>query len=99
MTGDANSTKNEDEELVQLLDDALKDFKETPKKSTDDDLEDFLSVVDREAAQRAANNFQQMLENITKQQQQSPNFGSNEDAPSTSNTLSDEDQFQQTINR
>jgi peroxin-19 len=50
------------DDLSDLLDNALQDFGK--KKNTDDDLDEFMAGIDREAAQQAAKNFQVMLENM-----------------------------------
>uniref|UniRef100_A0A914N4T1 Peroxin-19 n=1 Tax=Meloidogyne incognita TaxID=6306 RepID=A0A914N4T1_MELIC len=52
-----NSQENE---LVELLDDALKDFK-TLQKTTDDDLDEFMQKIDDEATEKAAQKFEEML--------------------------------------
>lgn len=52
----------EKKELLNLLDNALDDF-DKPKTS-DDDLDEFMYSLDRNAAQKAAKNFHEMLEKI-----------------------------------
>jgi hypothetical protein len=49
---------NQENELVELLDDALKDFKTSTPKTTDDDLDDYLQKVDDEATEKAAQKFE-----------------------------------------
>ncbi|KAF7632411.1 hypothetical protein Mgra_00008191 [Meloidogyne graminicola] len=56
-----NETNNESE-LVELLDEALNDFKlSSPPKTTDDDLDDLMQKVDDEATEKAAQKFELML--------------------------------------
>jgi hypothetical protein len=50
------------EELSQLLDSALQDFNK--KKTTDDELDDLMADLDREAAQKAAQEFNHMLQQM-----------------------------------
>nr|CAD2136322.1 unnamed protein product [Meloidogyne enterolobii] len=52
-----NSQENE---LIDLLDDALEDFK-TLQKTTDDDLDEFMQKIDDEATEKAAQKFEEML--------------------------------------
>lgn len=54
----------EENELSDLLDSALNDFGKF--KTTDDDLDDYMSSLDRDAAQKAATNFHEMLEKMAK---------------------------------
>ncbi|KAL7070142.1 hypothetical protein ACQ4LE_010302 [Meloidogyne hapla] len=61
-----NSQENE---LVELLDDALKDFKTSPPKSTDDDLDEFMQKVDDEATEKAAQKFEAMLNQMINKMQ------------------------------
>ena len=48
----------QENELVELLDDALKDFKTSAPKTTDDDLDYFMQKVDDEATEKAAHKFE-----------------------------------------
>ncbi|CAK5078690.1 unnamed protein product [Meloidogyne enterolobii] len=60
-----NSQENE---LVELLDDALKDFK-TLQKTTDDDLDEFMQKIDDEATEKAAQKFEEMLNQMADKMQ------------------------------
>nr|CAD2205553.1 unnamed protein product [Meloidogyne enterolobii] len=62
-------TENSQEsELVELLDDALKDFK-TLQKTTDDDLDQFMQKIDDEATEKAAQKFEEMLNQMADEMQ------------------------------
>lgn len=50
-----------------MLDSALLDFGKTKRKEEDDDdLDDYMATMDREAAQKAAANFQNMLDQMAR---------------------------------
>lgn len=51
------------EELSQLLDSALQDFSKK-KTNDDDDLDDYMEKLDAEAAQKAAKEFNHMLQQM-----------------------------------
>lgn len=58
-----NSQDNQNaEELSQLLDSALQDFNK--KKTSDEELDDLMADMDREAAQKAAQEFNHMLQQM-----------------------------------
>uniref|UniRef100_A0A914HAP6 Peroxin-19 n=1 Tax=Globodera rostochiensis TaxID=31243 RepID=A0A914HAP6_GLORO len=58
---------NSASKLVELLDDALNDFKPPPVKANDDDdLDEFMQKGDSEATQKAAQKFQAMLEGMVR---------------------------------
>lgn len=61
---EVNQSPTEGDDLTELLDSALNDFGKT--KTSDDDLDDFMSSLDRDAAQKAAANFHEMLEKMAK---------------------------------
>ncbi|CAP27118.1 Protein CBR-PRX-19 [Caenorhabditis briggsae] len=61
------------EELSALLDETLGDFDETPKvapRNTDDELDELMASADQEAAQKAAKDFQKMLEQMVTLQEE-----------------------------
>lgn len=77
-----NNVKAADD-LSELLDSALKDFGKA--KTTDEELDEIMDGLDREATQKAAKNFQAMLEGMVtvmdqEQQQQAAAGPSGEDA-------------------
>ncbi|KAK6743573.1 hypothetical protein RB195_010693 [Necator americanus] len=57
------------EGLSELLDDALKGFTERPR-TTDDELDEIMAVQDQAAAQKAAGDFQAMLQQMVKVQEE-----------------------------
>ncbi|KAL3095452.1 hypothetical protein niasHS_007551 [Heterodera schachtii] len=59
---------SDDPKLIELLDDALNDFKSPPAKENDDDFDEFMQKVDNEATQKAAEKFQSMLEEMVKKE-------------------------------
>uniref|UniRef100_A0A0K0D9I2 Peroxin-19 n=1 Tax=Angiostrongylus cantonensis TaxID=6313 RepID=A0A0K0D9I2_ANGCA len=58
------------ESLSELLDDALKGFTERPR-TTDDELDEIMAEHDQAAAQKAAGDFQAMLQQMVKVQEPS----------------------------
>ncbi|KAH7731713.1 PRX-19 protein [Aphelenchoides avenae] len=81
---DSNNTENntKTDDLAELLDSALKDFGKS--KTSDEELDELMDGLDREATQKAAKNFQAMLEGMVtaidhEQEQQAPS-GTEEDA-------------------
>ena len=67
-----DAAKDADEDLSKLLDSALNDFGKT--KLSDDDFDEFMANQDKKEVQKAAKDFQQMLEqmvtNIEKESEQ-----------------------------
>ncbi|VDM56145.1 unnamed protein product [Angiostrongylus costaricensis] len=57
------------ESLSELLDDALKGFTERPR-TTDDELDEIMAEQDQAAAQKAAGDFQAMLQQMVKVQEE-----------------------------
>ncbi|VDO30936.1 unnamed protein product [Haemonchus placei] len=68
---DGSSKKNikDPDALSELLDDALKGFSERPR-TTDDELDEIMAAHDQAAAQKAAGDFQQMLQQMVKVQEE-----------------------------
>ncbi|XGW16113.1 hypothetical protein V3C99_001506 [Haemonchus contortus] len=68
---DGSSKKNikDPDALSELLDDALKGFSERPR-TTDDELDEIMAEHDQAAAQKAAGDFQQMLQQMVKIQEE-----------------------------
>ncbi|CAD6185704.1 unnamed protein product [Caenorhabditis auriculariae] len=67
----SSGDKNDDvDELAKMLDNAVKDFKPAPPKNTDDELDELMAVKDQEAAQKAASDFQSMLAQMVKVQEE-----------------------------
>jgi len=68
MSGPHASSQDDSSDLSRLLDNALADFGKA-RATTDDDLDTMMGHLDQEATQRAAQKFQNMLE----QMMQTPN--------------------------
>lgn len=81
------------ESLSALLDDALGDFGKT--KTSDQELDDFMDAMDREAAQKAAGKFQQMLQKLVEERKEEEE----EKQEVTANPSSSKDEFTETLNR
>ncbi|CAI5445231.1 unnamed protein product [Caenorhabditis angaria] len=71
MSGE-EAKKSEADELSELLDSTLKNFDETKvvPKSTDDELDELMDLQDQKAAQKAAGDFQKMLEQMVQVQEE-----------------------------
>ncbi|EYC06996.1 hypothetical protein Y032_0072g641 [Ancylostoma ceylanicum] len=69
--GEGPSKKNvqDAEGLSELLDDALKGFADRPR-TTDDELDEIMAEQDQAAAQKAAGDFQAMLQQMVKVQEE-----------------------------
>lgn len=74
---DENSAENlrnkTDEELSALLDQTLSEFSSNPApapRNTDDELDELMASADQEAAQKAAKDFQKMLEQMVTLQEE-----------------------------
>ncbi|KAJ1350705.1 hypothetical protein KIN20_006570 [Parelaphostrongylus tenuis] len=69
---DGDPPKNDSQDvqgLSELLDDALKGFKERPR-TTDDELDELMAEHDQAAAQKAAGDFQAMLQQMVRVQEE-----------------------------
>lgn len=84
------SQEDEEGNLSKLLDDALGDFGKV--KTSDEELDDFMSTMDREAAQKAAGKFQQMLQQLAQEQE-------NKQSSSSTPQNSADGEFTKTLNR
>uniref|UniRef100_A0A915EAN6 Peroxin-19 n=1 Tax=Ditylenchus dipsaci TaxID=166011 RepID=A0A915EAN6_9BILA len=92
-----DADKQEDEDnLSSLLDSALGDFGKN--KKSDDDLDDFMASMDREAAQKAAKKFQQMLEEMAQAGQNDAEEGDSTHI-SAGPSSSEQNSFMEAINR
>ncbi|CAB3403485.1 unnamed protein product [Caenorhabditis bovis] len=71
---EAEKKRKHDEELAKLFEETLREFKDTdepkPKKTSDDDLDEFMAIHDQKAAQKAASDFQQMLSQMVQVQEE-----------------------------
>jgi hypothetical protein len=91
------TTTAADAELSQLLDDALQDFganrRATAAANSDAELDELMSTMDRDAAQKAAKDFETMLTQLAELQksiiEKQP---SSSDAPLSSSSLVDGEQ-------
>jgi hypothetical protein len=97
-SGESNKQPSEaDNDLSDLLDNALGDFASQKKAgTTDDDLDDFMTSIDQEAAQKAAKNFQHMLEALAESGGKEELVG---EAAATTASVGEPSSFMEAINR
>ncbi|KHJ82818.1 hypothetical protein OESDEN_17487 [Oesophagostomum dentatum] len=67
--GSSKKNVQDAEGLSELLDDALKGFTDRPR-TTDDELDEIMAEQDQAAAQKAAGEFQTMLQQMVKVQEE-----------------------------
>lgn len=93
-----NDYNNAEEDLSNLLDNALNDFGKN--KLNDDDFDEFMATQDKKEVQQAAKDFQQMLEQMATNIDKEVQKNKEEELVNNQASSSDKDaEFMETLNR